>query len=58
MDQFNPGSSFFHWACGIAFNEVRNFLTVQRRSKLHFDDELVCLLAEEAAEEVSRRSHV
>ena len=51
MDQFDPGGSFFHWACGIAFNEVRNFLTVQRRSKLHFDDELIRLLAEEAAEE-------
>ena len=23
MDQFDPTKSFFHWACGIAFNEVR-----------------------------------
>ncbi|WP_236621334.1 sigma-70 family RNA polymerase sigma factor [Rhodopirellula sallentina] len=50
-DLFDSDSSFFHWACGIAFNEVRNFLTVQRRNKLHFDVELVELLAEEAAEE-------
>ena len=35
MDQFDTEGSFFHWACGIACNEVRNFLTVQRRSLLH-----------------------
>lgn len=51
MDQFDASGSFFQWACGIAFNEVRNFLTVQRRSKLHFDVELVELLAEEAEAE-------
>ncbi len=51
MDQFDSDKSFFHWACGIAFNEVRNFLTVQRRDKLHFDAELVEVLAEEAAVE-------
>ncbi|QDU29252.1 ECF RNA polymerase sigma-E factor [Anatilimnocola aggregata] len=48
MQDFDAEGSFFHWACGIAFNEVRNFLTVQRRSRLHFDVELVELLAEEA----------
>lgn len=51
MEHFDADGSFFHWACGIAFNEVRNFLKVQRRSKLHFDAELVELLAEEAAAE-------
>lgn len=54
MDRFDADSSFFHWACGIAFNEVRNFLTVQRRNKLHFDVELVELLAEEAEAEADR----
>ncbi len=53
MQDFDAQGSFFHWACGIAFNEVRNFLTVQRRSRLHFDVELVELLAKEAAEEES-----
>jgi RNA polymerase sigma-70 factor, ECF subfamily len=48
MQDFDSEGSFFHWACGVAFNEVRNFLTVQRRSRLHFDMELVELLAEEA----------
>jgi RNA polymerase sigma-70 factor (ECF subfamily) len=51
MDQFDNDSSFFHWACGIAYNEVRNFLKVQRRSRLHFDDELTALLAQEARDE-------
>lgn len=51
MEQFDRDASFFHWACGIAFNEVRNFLTVQRRGKLHFDVDLIQLLAQEAAEE-------
>ena len=51
MEQFDTTRSFFHWACGIAFNEVRNFLTTQRRSRLHFDAELVELLAAEAQEE-------
>lgn len=51
MRDFDATGSFFHWACGIAFNEVRNFLTVQRRSRLHFDVELVELLAEEAERE-------
>lgn len=51
MDDFDAEGSFFHWACGVAFNEVRNFLAVNRRSKVHFDDELTCLLAEEAQDE-------
>lgn len=53
MSEFDRDGSFFHWACGIAFNEVRNFLTVQRRSRLQFDLDLVELLAKEAAEEES-----
>ena len=54
MDQFDADGSFFHWACGVAFNEVRNFLTIQRRSRLYFDVELVALLAEEAEAESER----
>ncbi len=50
-DSFEPDGSFFHWACGFAFNEVRNFLTTQRRNKLLFDVELVELLAEQAKSE-------
>ena len=51
MDAFDPEGSFFGWACGIACNEVRNFLTVKRRSRLHFSADLVELLSEEAKEE-------
>ncbi len=51
MDQFDPEGSFFHWACGVAFNEVRNFLTSQRRQRLYFDTDLVDLLAAEAEAE-------
>lgn len=51
MRQFDHDGSFFHWACGIAFHEVLNHLKRQRRSRLHFDIELVQLLAEEAAQE-------
>lgn len=53
MHDFDTGGSFFHWACGIAFNEVRNFLTVQRRSRLHFNIELLEMMAREAVEEDS-----
>ena len=59
MDQFDADNSFFHWACGIAYNEIRNFLKVQRRSRLHFDDELTALLAKEARnEEVASESRL
>lgn len=51
MADFDAQGSFFHWACGVAFNEVRNFLTVQRRSRVHFDAALVELLAKEAKNE-------
>ena len=53
MDQFEAEGSFFHWACGIAFNEVRNFLKTQRRSRLHFDADLMALIAAESEEEHS-----
>jgi len=51
MRDFDSNRSFFHWACGVAYNEVRNFLTVQRRSRLHFDADLVELMALEARDE-------
>ena len=49
--EFDSEGSFFHWACGVAYNEVRNFLTVQRRNRLYFDAELLNLIAEEAKDE-------
>lgn len=51
MDQFDPNRSFLNWAFGIAFNEVRNHIRIKSRDKLHFDRELVELLAREAEQE-------
>ena len=51
MADFDLGGSFFHWACGIAFNEVRNHRRTQGRNRLHFDSELSALLAEESMAE-------
>jgi RNA polymerase sigma-70 factor (ECF subfamily) len=51
MADFDSGGSFFHWACGIAFNEVRNHRRTQARNRLHFDSELSELLAEESMAE-------
>ena len=51
---YDPSGSYFHWACGIAYNEIRNYLTVQRRNRLHFDDELIALLAREAEQDDER----
>jgi RNA polymerase sigma-70 factor (ECF subfamily) len=51
METFDFGGSFFHWACGIAFNEVRNHRRTQARGRLHFDTELSELLAEESIAE-------
>ena len=50
-DQFYENASFFHWACGIAYNEVRNHRRTQGRSRLYFDDDLVALIAQESQEE-------
>ena len=51
MSEFDPSSSFFHWACGVAFNEVRNHRRKQGRNRLHFDSDLSELLAEESIAE-------
>jgi RNA polymerase sigma-70 factor (ECF subfamily) len=51
MAEFDSGGSFFHWACGIAFNEVRNHRRTQARNRLQFDSELAELLAEESMAE-------
>jgi RNA polymerase sigma-70 factor (ECF subfamily) len=51
MEDYEPGRSFFHWACGVAFNEVRNFIATERRRRPRFDSELLDLLAKEAEDE-------
>ena len=49
--RYDGERSFFSWACGIAYNEIRNHLTVNRRRRLSFDPDLVQTLAQEAVKE-------
>lgn len=51
MDQFDPSYSFMTWACGIAFNEIRNHIRVKGRQRLYFNAELLDLMAAEAEQE-------
>ena len=48
--EFEPGTNFDAWAFRIAQFQVMAFRKRLQRSKLHFDDELVDLLANEAAD--------
>lgn len=45
--EFNPEYRFLSWACGIAVNEVRNFLRTRRRSRVKFFPEPTELLSAE-----------
>ncbi|MEP3481287.1 MAG: sigma-70 family RNA polymerase sigma factor [Fuerstiella sp.] len=47
FDEFDRDREFFPWACGVAFNTVRNFLRKSGRSRLHFNDELLSKISEE-----------
>ncbi|WP_310820724.1 sigma-70 family RNA polymerase sigma factor [Stratiformator vulcanicus] len=47
FDQFDPEESFFAWASGVAFYEVKNFLRSAGRERLHFSVDLVTQLAED-----------
>lgn len=47
---FDPGRSFFAWACGIARLEVASFLRGRARQRLYFSDDLSVLLIEAQAE--------
>jgi RNA polymerase sigma-70 factor, ECF subfamily len=45
-DQFDPGRDFVAWACGVAHNEVRNFLRRHGRQRVLFSDKLMSNLAD------------
>jgi RNA polymerase sigma-70 factor (ECF subfamily) len=45
IDQFERDGSFYAWAVGVAFYEVRNFLRVADRDRLQFDLDLIDQLA-------------
>ncbi len=55
FDQFEPGSSFRHWACQIARFEVLNFRKKHRRDRHLFCDELFESLTAEAVEQTDLR---
>lgn len=57
MEQFDVSKSFFHWSCGIAVNEVRNFLKTSKRGAIHFDPMLIDLIAEESIDEGTLTEH-
>ncbi|HWL10642.1 MAG TPA: sigma-70 family RNA polymerase sigma factor [Planctomicrobium sp.] len=46
FSEFEPERSFFAWACGIAFNEVRYFLRTNHHQRLKFDTELITEISE------------
>ncbi|MEN6449240.1 MAG: sigma-70 family RNA polymerase sigma factor [Thermoguttaceae bacterium] len=45
-DQFTPDGEFIRWACGIAHNEVRNFLRRHRGDRVTLSETLLGNLAE------------
>ena len=41
LDEYDADRPFFPWACGVAFNVVRNWRTKQRRDRHVFTDDFV-----------------
>jgi len=52
--QFEAGTSFRNWGFQIARFEAMNFRRKRQRDRHCFSDELVCLLADEAAQHAAR----
>lgn len=49
FSQWEPGSDFLAWACGVAFYEARNFIRVASRDRLRFGEALLETLAKDRA---------
>jgi RNA polymerase sigma-70 factor, ECF subfamily len=47
--EYDASGSFFSWACGVAFYEVKNFIRVAQRKRLQFRDDVIQQLADERA---------
>jgi RNA polymerase sigma-70 factor (ECF subfamily) len=47
FETFTPGTDFLAWASTVAFYEAKNFQRVAARSRLHFSEPLLQMLAEE-----------
>ncbi len=54
FDSFEPGSDFVAWACAVAYYEAKNFRRAAARSKLHFSDELLAILADERVADLAQ----
>ena len=57
IDQYDEEaeSSFFSWACGVAFYEVKNFLRVASRKRLQFREDLMQQLADERVDTLNKK---
>jgi len=47
FETFDQEADFFSWACGVAYNEVRNYFRTSSRNRLCFNQELLDTLATE-----------
>lgn len=45
--EYDDSGSFYAWACGVAFYEVKNFMRVAQRKRLQFRDDVIQQLADE-----------
>jgi RNA polymerase sigma-70 factor, ECF subfamily len=48
--EFRPDGDFVRWACGIAFNVIRNYRVKKHRDRHCFSDEMMTRLADVRAE--------
>lgn len=51
FETFDQEADFFAWACGVAYNEVRNYFRTSSRNRLCFNQELLDTLATERDDE-------
>lgn len=60
FEDFDREADFFAWACGMAYNEVRNYFRVTARSRLSFSQELLETIAHrrEESDDADRRLEV
>jgi RNA polymerase sigma-70 factor (ECF subfamily) len=54
-DSFESGTDFMAWASTLCFYEAKVFQRTASRSPLHFDDDLLALLAEERLEDLKQQ---
>jgi RNA polymerase sigma-70 factor, ECF subfamily len=45
-NEFRPNEDFVRWACGIAFNVIRNYRVKRRRDRHSFGDDMLKRIAE------------